>query len=90
MPTETVYGLAANALDAAACEKIFIAKARPQTDPLIVHVAAVSELGKLAVINSAALVLAKKFWPGPLTLILPRASHVPSVVAGGQDSRRRV
>jgi len=85
-PTETVYGLAANALDAAACEKIFTAKARPQTDPLIVHVATLSDLAKLAVVNSAALVLAKKFWPGPLTLVLPKTDLVPAIVSAGLPS----
>ncbi len=85
-PTETVYGLAANALDAAACEKIFRAKARPQTDPLIVHIATLAALAKLAVVNSAALVLAKKFWPGPLTLVLPKTELVPAIVSAGLPS----
>lgn len=85
-PTETVYGLAANALDAAACEKIFVAKARPQTDPLIVHIDALTDLPKLAVVNEAALLLAKKFWPGPLTLVLPKTDLVPSIVSAGLPS----
>lgn len=85
-PTETVYGLAANALDAAACEKIFLAKARPQTDPLIVHIEAIADLAKLAVVNPAALVLAQKFWPGPLTLVLPKTDLVPAIVSAGLPS----
>ena len=85
-PTETVYGLAANALDPAACEQIFRAKARPQTDPLIVHIEAISDLAKLAVVNPAALVLAKTFWPGPLTLVLPKTALVPAIVSAGLPS----
>lgn len=85
-PTETVYGLAANALDADACEHIFLAKARPQTDPLIVHIEAIADLAKLAVVNPAALVLAKIFWPGPLTLVLPKTALVPAIVSAGLPS----
>jgi L-threonylcarbamoyladenylate synthase len=85
-PTETVYGLAANALDASACEKIFLAKARPQTDPLIVHIDTLADLAKLAVVNEAALLLAKKFWPGPLTLVLPKTDLVPAIVSAGLPS----
>ncbi len=86
VPTETVYGLAANALDAKACAEIFRAKGRPQTDPLIVHVEAVADLEKLAVVNEAALVLAKKFWPGPLTIVLPKKAIVPDIVSAGLPS----
>jgi len=85
-PTETVYGLAANALDADACEHIFLAKARPQTDPLIVHIEAIADLAKLAVVNPAALVLAKIFWPGPLTLVLLKTALVPAIVSAGLPS----
>ncbi len=85
-PTETVYGLAANALDPAACEHIFLAKARPQTDPLIVHIEAIADLAQLAVVNPAALVLAKTFWPGPLTLVLPKTALVPAIVSAGLPS----
>lgn len=85
-PTETVYGLAANALDADACEHIFFAKARPQTDPLIVHIEAIADLAKLAVVNPAALVLAKIFWPGPLTLVLLKTALVPAIVSAGLPS----
>jgi L-threonylcarbamoyladenylate synthase len=86
VPTETVYGLAANALDARACRKIFTAKGRPANDPLIVHVHSLAQLGEVAEVNAAALRLAKKFWPGPLTLVLPKKSVVPSVVSAGLPS----
>jgi L-threonylcarbamoyladenylate synthase len=85
-PTETVYGLAANALDAKACAGIFRVKGRPQTDPLIVHIASLAELGRLAVVNGAALVLAEKFWPGPLTIVLPKKELVPDIVSAGLPS----
>jgi len=86
VPTETVYGLAANALDARACRKIFTAKGRPANDPLIVHIHSLNELAQIAVPNAAALILAKKFWPGPLTLVLPKKSVVPGVVSAGLPS----
>jgi L-threonylcarbamoyladenylate synthase len=86
VPTETVYGLAANALDAGACEKIFRAKGRPTHDPLIVHIHALAQLDALAETNYAARRLAKKFWPGPLTLVLPKKSAVPAIVTAGLPS----
>ena len=86
VPTETVYGLAADALNPRACQKIFTAKGRPTTDPLIVHIAALDELDAIAVTNAAALRLAQKFWPGPLTLILPKKSVVPAIVSAGLPS----
>jgi L-threonylcarbamoyladenylate synthase len=86
VPTETVYGLAANALDARACRKIFTAKGRPATDPLIVHLHSVRQLALVAEPNAAALKLAKKFWPGPLTLVLPKTAAVPAVVSSGRPS----
>ena len=86
VPTETVYGLAANALDARACRKIFTAKGRPANDPLIVHIHALEQLDQLAEPNPAALKLARKFWPGPLTLVLPKKSVVPDVVSAGLPS----
>ena len=86
VPTETVYGLAADALNPLACQKIFTAKGRPTTDPLIVHIAALDELDAIAVTNAAALRLAQKFWPGPLTLILPKKSVVPAIVSAGLPS----
>jgi L-threonylcarbamoyladenylate synthase len=72
VPTETVYGLAANAFDVRACRRIFAAKGRPTQDPLIVHIHALAQLDEIAVSNPAALRLARKFWPGPLTLVLPK------------------
>jgi L-threonylcarbamoyladenylate synthase len=86
MPTETVYGLAANALDARACRKIFTAKRRPANDPLIVHVTGLAAGGQLALWNPAARILARKFWPGPLTLVLPKQAIVPDIVTSGQDT----
>lgn len=85
-PTETVYGLAANALDAAACAKIFTAKGRPPTDPLIVHIRALDDWDHLAELNAAALLLAEKFWPGPLTIVLPKKPAVPAIVSAGLPS----
>jgi L-threonylcarbamoyladenylate synthase len=86
VPTETVYGLAANALDAHACEQIFRAKGRPTHDPLIVHIHALAQLDALAETNDSARRLAKKFWPGPLTLVLPKKSAVPAIVTAGLPS----
>jgi L-threonylcarbamoyladenylate synthase len=83
-PTETVYGLGANALDAEAVQRIFAAKGRPPTDPLIVHIRERAQLEAVAVsIPDLAHELAERFWPGPLTLILPRHPRVPSEVAAG-------
>ena len=84
LPTETVYGLAAHALDQKACRKIFTAKRRPADDPLIVHVTGLREAARLAHFNAAARVLARQFWPGPLTLVLPRKPNVPDIVTSGQ------
>lgn len=86
VPSETVYGLAGNALDARACRKIFTAKGRPSTDPLIVHIHSLKQLREVAVTNAAALQLAKQFWPGPLTLILPKQDVVPDAVTAGLPS----
>jgi L-threonylcarbamoyladenylate synthase len=83
-PTETVYGLGANALDAAAVARIFTAKGRPAKNPLIVHVATVEQARELtADWPDAAGRLAALFWPGPLTLVLPRNSRVPDIVTAG-------
>ena len=75
MPTETVYGLAANAFDVDACFKIFEYKGRPLTDPLIVHVSSIEMAKKIIIINKEIeqlfILLTKKFWPGPLTIVLP-------------------
>lgn len=87
IPTETVYGLAANAFDTAAVENIFIAKGRPQDNPLIVHIAEFEALGELVrEIPDSARKLAKEFWPGPLTMILPKSEKVPLAVTAGLDT----
>ncbi|MCL4463542.1 MAG: L-threonylcarbamoyladenylate synthase [Firmicutes bacterium] len=86
-PTETVYGLGANALDAQAVQKIYLAKGRPSDNPLIVHIAEFAQLQELACeIPPAAEKLARHFWPGPLTLVLKKRAAVPDVVTGGLDS----
>jgi L-threonylcarbamoyladenylate synthase len=83
-PTETVYGLGANALDPAAVARIFAAKGRPATNPLIVHVAEPTEVRRVASAwPEAAARLAERFWPGPLTLVLPRSEAVPDAVTAG-------
>lgn len=83
-PTETVYGLGADALQTDAVEQIFAAKGRPYSDPLIAHIADEEDLDKVAVdIPSTARELARAFWPGPLTLILPAAPHIPRLVTAG-------
>jgi L-threonylcarbamoyladenylate synthase len=88
-PTETVYGLGANALDAAAVAKIFAAKQRPGWDPLIVHVTDRTMLDRVARTNGAQAKMAedlmKAFWPGPLTLLLPRTAEVPDAVTAGRE-----
>ena len=84
-PTETVYGLGANALDAEAVAKVFIAKQRPSWDPLIVHVSDPEMLGQVAAeIPGSAARLIEAFWPGPLTLLLPKSAEVPSAVTAGR------
>lgn len=84
IPTETVYGLAANALNDLAVTKIFEAKNRPSFDPLIVHIKELSELKKyVAEIPTKAKQLAEKFWPGPLTLVLPKKNIIPDLTTSG-------
>jgi L-threonylcarbamoyladenylate synthase len=86
-PTETVYGLGADARNAEALRRLFAAKGRPAEHPLIVHIADASALPRWArSVPPGARALAEAFWPGPLTLILPRAAEVPEAVTGGQDS----
>jgi len=86
-PTETVYGLGANALDALAVEKIFKAKGRPSDNPLIVHISKAEDMDALAeVIPEGAASLAEKFWPGPLTIILKKKPCVPDTVSAGLDT----
>jgi len=83
-PTETVYGLGANALDPVAVGRIFHAKGRPATNPVIVHIAHRAQLDELVgAIPPLAEELASLFWPGPLTLVLPRGSKVPDIVTAG-------
>lgn len=86
VPSETVYGLAADALSADACAGIFTAKGRPGTDPLIVHLASARDLQTVAVPNAAALALAAAFWPGPLTLVLPKLAVVPDNITAGRPT----
>lgn len=84
MPTETVYGLAANALEPSAVSKIYLAKGRPSDNPLIVHISDISQLEELvSELPQTAVLLAKKFWPGPLTMILSKTSKVPKETSGG-------
>jgi L-threonylcarbamoyladenylate synthase len=87
LPTETVYGLAANALNERAVAKIFQIKGRPANNPIIVHVAG-NEMAKSCVKHFSAVTekLAKAFWPGPLTLILPRAEKIPEIVTAGGET----
>ena len=86
-PTETVYGLGGDAYDRTASQRIYAAKGRPSDNPLIVHIAEISELEKLAVnIPAEAYLLAEKFWPGPMTMILQRKDSVPKETTGGLDT----
>lgn len=87
IPTETVYGLAANALDPAAVTRIFEAKGRPQDNPLIVHVASMEEIPPLvARVDPRLPALAAAFWPGPLTVIMKKSDRIPAVVSAGLDT----
>ena len=87
IPTETVYGLAANALDEEAVAKIFKVKGRPQDNPLIVHISEISQWNALVKeVTADALKLAEAFWPGPLTMILPKSDLVPDSTTAGMDS----
>lgn len=86
-PTETVYGLGALGLDPAAVEKIFAAKGRPHSDPLILHVGDEAWVRDLVrELPPAAVTLMDAFWPGPLTLVLPKSERVPDLVTAGRDS----
>jgi L-threonylcarbamoyladenylate synthase len=86
VPTETVYGLAADATSARACRRIYEAKGRPRTDPMIVHIGSARDLALVAVPNPAALRLARAFWPGPLTIVLPKTAAVPDEATAGLPS----
>lgn len=86
-PTETVYGLGANALNPFAVAKIFELKERPSFDPLIVHIASFDELNILSTgVTEKVMRLAKHFWPGPLTIVLPKSSIVPDIVTSGLNT----
>jgi L-threonylcarbamoyladenylate synthase len=87
LPTETVYGLAADAANPDAVRRIFAIKGRPSTHPVIVHIAGIDQVPRWArEFPAAARALAERFWPGPLTIVLPRAEAVPLEVTGGQDT----
>lgn len=86
IPTETVYGLAARALDRDAVARVFAAKNRPTDHPLIVHLAPSADPSAWGMLDDNALALAAAFWPGPLTLVVPRTPLVPDWVTGGRDS----
>ena len=87
IPTETVYGLAADARNEAAVSRIFEAKGRPQDNPLIVHISDISQLAPLVrEVPPLALRLAERFWAGPLTMIFPKSDLIPSATSGGLDT----
>ncbi len=87
MPTETVYGLAADALNGEAVAKIFRAKGRPMDNPLIVHIAALEDAKRLVSrFPETARLLAERFWPGPLTMVLPKSELIPDEVSAGLDT----
>ena len=88
IPTETVYGLGCNALDGAAVSGVFAAKQRPFSDPLIIHVDGAAMVAQVVdgAIGATAAVLMERFWPGPLTIVLPRGAHVPDEISGGLDT----
>lgn len=87
IPTETVYGLAGNALKGECVKKIYQAKGRPSDNPLIVHISDISQWAPLVKsIPESALALAEKFWPGPLTIILPKSDIIPTEISGGLDT----
>jgi len=86
-PTETVYGLGANALDPDAVAKIYEAKGRPSDNPLIVHIARASNLGELTPFLTPKIIrLVDNFWPGPLTIVLPKKPNIPDITTGGLDT----
>ena len=86
LPTETVYGLACLALDDNAVQKVFDLKGRPSTNPLIVHVLNIEQAENIAELNSIAKLLCQEFWPGPLTLILPKKAVIPEKVTAGLNT----
>ena len=87
IPTETVYGLAANALDGKAVKKIYEAKGRPSDNPLIVHISELSQLDELVTeIPEKVRIMAEHFWPGPLTMIMKKSSVIPDITSGSLDT----
>jgi len=86
MPTETVYGLAGNALNSDTVLKIYTTKGRPHFNPLIVHLKDASEMSVYGDVPVAARALAERFWPGPLTIVLPKKKNIPDIVTGGGDT----
>ncbi|OAN76544.1 threonylcarbamoyl-AMP synthase [Jannaschia sp. EhC01] len=86
MPTETVYGLAADAMNGPAVARIFEAKGRPTFNPLIVHVLSLEAASELVKVDTTAQALAAAFWPGPVTLVLPSRGRVADLVSGGLDT----
>ena len=87
IPTETVYGLAASAFDDEAIKKVFIAKGRPQDNPLIVHIADFDNIENIVGdFPEKAKELARRFWPGPLTMVLPKSKRIAESVSGGLDT----
>ena len=89
IPTETVYGLAANALDGKAVAQIFEAKGRPMDNPLIVHISDFSQIERFSLVSEIpekAYKLAERFWPGPLTVIMPKGTAIPDEVSAGLDT----
>jgi L-threonylcarbamoyladenylate synthase len=86
-PTETVYGLGANALDEKAVNGIFSAKGRPSDNPLIIHISKIDDLYRLtSAVSKTALQLIDAFWPGPLTLVMPKSTIIPAVITAGLDT----
>ncbi len=86
-PTETVYGLGANALDEEAVKKVFKAKGRPSDNPLIVHISEIEEIYDLVIeVSSKAKMLMKTFWPGPLTLLFQKSNKIPNRITAGLDT----
>lgn len=89
MPTETVYGLAADALNGTAVANIFKAKGRPMDNPLIVHIASIDDITRFNLVSDfpkQAQILAEKFWPGPLTIIMPKSAVIPNEVSAGLET----
>ena len=85
-PTETVYGLGANAFSEEAVKKIFKAKGRPADNPLIVHVADIAQAETLGVINDKARALMQAFWPGPFTVVVKKKKGIPDIVTAGLNT----